>query len=614
MGFVKRVVYKPVEELDVSSTSDEVYISANVKAPRMAGLLVKLFVWFLELRILKPILLYMLKRENQVHKFVSFVDLEEPPLYVPLHPYKEHREPETKYLGSDLSPSEQVQKATECIDSTESIWESEKICFRHWTIMDYSRAYLSREITPNMVADKFIASVRQSSDPALHMSFFISCSEEEILRQANESTLRYERGDPLSALDGVPIAVKDEIDCTPYPTTGGTKWLDKVRPCTDDADCVKSLKLCGAILVGKTNMHELGAGTSGINPHYGATRNPYDVNKITGGSSSGSAAVVSAGLCPAALGVDGGGSVRIPASLCGVVGLKPTFSRVSHSGVLPLNWTIGMVGVLAGTVEDAMIVYSAISGQLPSHQPVAQTHPKVHLPFLNLPNCMPKLKLAKYDKWFSDCTCDIKLCCLNALDQLQKIYGWETIDVNLPELESMRLAHYITIGSECNASLARHLEKLNLDEVGWDARAALSLYGAFDSKEYLNAQRIRNRQLQIHQNIFDQADVIVTPTTGVTAYTIQDNALKTGELDYINGAALVRYMIAGNFLGLPAVTVPVGYDKDGLPIGLQIIGKPWSEASLIYIAYAVQALCKVDYKKPEVYYDLLSDLKRAKTA
>ncbi|KAL1814107.1 hypothetical protein ACET3Z_024172 [Daucus carota] len=595
MGFCKRVVYKPVAEVDVSSSSDEVYISANVKAPRMAGLLVKLFVWLLELRILKPLLLYMLKRENQVHKFVSFVELEDPPLYVPLHPYEEHREPEIKYLESGLSPSEQVQQATECIEFSEIIGENEKISFRHWRILDYSRAYLSQQITPNMVADKFIASVRQSNDPALQMSFFISCDDQEILRQANESTLRYERGEPLSALDGVPIAVKDEIDCMPYPTTGGTKWLHKVRPCTDDADCVKRLKLCGAIIVGKTNMHELGAGTSGINPHYGAPRNPYDTNKITGGSSSGSAAVVSAGLCPAALGVDGGGSVRIPASLCGVVGLKPTFSRVSHSGVLPLNWTVGMVGVLAGTVEDAMI------------------HPEVHLPLLNSPNCMLKVKLAKYDKWFNDCSYDIKLSCSNALDQLQKIYGWETVDINVPEIESMRLAHYITIGSECNASLSRYLEKLNMDEVGWDARAALSLYGAFDSKEYLNAQRIRNRQLQIHQKIFDQADVIVTPTTGVTAYTIQDDAQKTGELDYINGASLVRYMIAGNFLGLPAVTVPVGYDKDGLPIGLQIIGKPWSEASLIYIAYAVQGLCAAEYKKPEVYYDLLSGLKKGET-
>lgn len=601
MGFTKRVVYKPVDDIDLSANSDEVYIRADVKAPRMAGLLVKIFVWFLESRIFGTILLYILKRDNLVHKLVSFVELEEPPLYVPLHPVEDHKEQKVECLESDLSPPEQVQQAADCVN----IQTNENHSFRRWTILDYSRAYLSGEITPNMVANQFIDSVRKSCDPAFQMSFFISYDVEDILRQANESTLRYERGEPLSALDGVPIAVKDEIDCRPYPTTGGTKWLHKVRPCTDDAGCVERLKLCGAILVGKTNMHELGAGTSGINPHYGVTRNPYDDNKIAGGSSSGSAAVVSAGLCPAALGVDGGGSVRVPASLCGVVGFKPTFGRVSHSGVLPLNWTVGMIGVLAGTVEDALIVYAAISAQLPSHQPTTLT-PNVHLPLLKSPNCISKIKLAKSGEWFNDCSDDIRLCCSNALAQLHKIYGWETIEVTVPEIEVMRLAHYLTIGSECSTSLACHLEKLNMAEVGWDARVALSVYGAFDSREYLNAQRIRNRQLQFHQKIFSQADVIVTPTTGVTAYTIQDDALKTGELDYINAAALVRYMIAGNFLGLPAVTVPVGYDEAGLPIGLQFIGKPWSEASLIFIAYAMQVLCASEYRKPKVFYDLLT--------
>ncbi|KAL9678097.1 hypothetical protein QQ045_015936 [Rhodiola kirilowii] len=143
-------------------------------------------------------------------------------------------------------------------------------------------------------------------------------------------------------------------------------------------------------------------------------------------------------------------------------------------------------------------------------------------------------------------------------------------------------------------------------ESGWDVRVALSVYGAFKSKEYLNAQRIRNRQMHFHKKIFTKADVIVCPTTGVTAYSIMDDALKTGELDYVNGAALVRYQIAGNFLGLPAVTVPVGYDKAGLPIGLQFIGKPWSEPLLIKIASAVQALYMPEYKKPQVFYDLFS--------
>ncbi|CAI8588596.1 unnamed protein product [Vicia faba] len=186
----------------------------------------------------------------------------------------------------------------------------------------------------------------------IDVSYFTFISLEKLARNLQGKDVS---GEPISVLDGVLVAIKDEIDCLPYPTTGGTKWLHKQRPCLNDACCVKRLRLCGTILVGKTNMHELGAGTSGINPHYGASRNPYDVNRIAGGSSSGSSSVVSAGLCPIALGVDGGGSVRMPAALCGVVGLKPTFGRIPHDGVLPLNWTVGMVGILAGTVEDSLI-------------------------------------------------------------------------------------------------------------------------------------------------------------------------------------------------------------------------------------------------------------------
>ncbi|KAL2614311.1 hypothetical protein AAZV13_08G002400 [Glycine max] len=469
--------------------------------------------------------------------------------------------------------------------------------------MDYSRAYSSGDITPLMVAERFIAAINESSKPPLRMGFFINYNAEDILRQANESTLRYQKGTPISVLDGVPVAIKDEMDCLPYPTTGGTKWLHKERLCTDDACCVKRLRLCGAILVGKTNMHELGVGTSGINPHYGAARNPYDINKISGGSSSGSAAVVSAGLCPVALGVDGGGSVRMPASLCGVVGLKPTFGRVPHSGVLPLNWTVGMVGILAGTVEDALITYAAIGGEISSHQS-SNMLTKINLPLLPLTKSICDIKLAKYGKWFDDCSDDVRLCCSHAMRKLQDHYGWKTIDVTIPDIEAMRLAHYLTIGSECSTWFDSFGEK-HFAEFGWDARVALNIYGAFSGKEYIKAQKLRNRQLQFHMKIFAEADVIVSPTTGVTAYSIQDDALKTGELDYVNGAALVRYSISGNFLGLPAVTVPVGYDKLGLPIGLQFIGRPWAEATLIHLAFAMQAICLSEYRKPKIFYDLI---------
>ncbi|RDX95133.1 Fatty acid amide hydrolase, partial [Mucuna pruriens] len=611
----KGVVYRPVKDVNLGPDSCEFYIQANVKAPRMTGILVKIFTWFLESGIFGPLLCYILKENNLIHKFITNAELEESPLYVPSHRFEDHKEQEVKCLDSHLTPQEQVHLAVECLPTfSEKAHNGTKPSFSRWTIMDYSRAYSSGDITPVMVAERFIAAVAESSKPPLRMGFFINYNADDILRQANESTLRYRKGAPISVLDGVPVAIKDEMDCLPYPTTGGTKWLHKERPCIDDACCVKRLRSCGAILVGKTNMHELGVGTSGINPHYGATRNPYDTNKIAGGSSSGSAAVVSAGLCPVALGVDGGGSVRMPASLCGIVGLKPTFDRVPHSGVLPMNWTVGMVGILAGTVEDALITYAAISGEIPSHQPSSMLT-KINLPLLPLTKSISDIKLAKYGKWFDDCSDDIRICCSHALSKLQDHYSWKvlqnfnpkkekTIDVTIPDIESMRLAHYLTIGSECSTWFDSFGEK-HFAELGWDARVALNFYGAFSSKEYIKAQKVRNRQLQFHKKIFAEADVIVSPTTGVTAYSIQDDALKTGELDYINGAALIRYAVSGNFLGLPAVTVLVGYDKLGLPIGLQFIGRPWAEATLIHLAFGMQAICMSEYRKPKIFYDLL---------
>ncbi|KAJ1686182.1 hypothetical protein LUZ63_017572 [Rhynchospora breviuscula] len=608
MGIFKATgkVYKPAPEVNLGSDSDEFYIHPEVKAPRVAGLLVKIFVWILELPIIGPMVLYILKKDNLIHKLVSFAEIPESPVFTSTQNWEDIPEQNVSLTKPELSPVERVREAMNCLPaSLESTLTGEfSSGFKRWTIQDFHRAYATGEASPLMVATRFLSAVKECSGPKLNMAFFISYDADDILKQAEESSLRYQQGNPISALDGVLVAIKDEIDCMPYPTTGGTKWLHKQRGCKGDAACVKQLRACGAILVGKTNMHELGAGTSGINPHYGSTRNPYNTNRVSGGSSSGSAAVVCAGLCPVALGVDGGGSVRMPAALCGVVGFKPTSGRLSNSGVLPLNWTVGMPGILAATVEDALIAYAAICNQPLQRQPI-YSQPELNFPLLATTHTMSNIKFAKYDKWFNDCTEDIRNCCDQALQLLNKHYGWKTVNVTVPEIEEMRLAHYVTIGSECTASLYKLLENIKNTEIGWDARVALSVYGSFSSQDYINAQRIRNRQMYFHKEIFKMADVIVTPTTGVTAYPIQNDALESGELDYINGAALVRFSIAGNFLGLPAITVMVGYDQAGLPIGLQFIGRPWSEATLLHLAFAVQAVCSKSYAKPMVFYDLL---------
>ncbi|EEC67751.1 hypothetical protein EE612_053754 [Oryza sativa] len=597
-------VYKPASEVNLGADSNEFYISPNVKAPRVAGLLVKIFAWVLEAPIIGSIVLYILKRDNLVNKLVSDAEIPEPPLFTAAHTWQDIPEQNVSLTKPDMSPAERVQEAVVCLPARlESVLaDPPSPGFRRWTIRDFTSAYISGEITPVMVARRFLAAVKECSGPDLNMALFISCNPQDVIRQAEASTLRYQQGAPLSAMDGVLVAVKDEIDCLPYPTTGGTRWLQRMRPCVQDAAVVAQLRACGAVLAGKTNMHELGAGTSGINPHHGSTRNPYNTGKVAGGSSGGSAAVVCAGLCPVALGADGGGSVRMPAALCGVVGLKPTAGRFSKDGLLPLNWTVGMPGILAATVEDALIAYAAIADQSqPSH-----LQPELNLPLLKAASSMPTIRLARYAKWFNDCSEDIRSCCYKAVHTLRTRYGWETADVTIPEIEEMRLAHYVTMGSECTASFDKYLKKLSKSEIGWDVRIALSAYGSFGSRAYLNSQRIRNRQMYFHDKIFETFDVIVTPMTGVTAHELQDNAGHTGELDYINGAALVRYSIAGNFLGLPAITVKVGYDREGLPVGLQFIGRPWSEATLLHLAYAMQEACGKNYRKPMVYYDLLN--------
>ncbi|KAK1646901.1 hypothetical protein QYE76_064706 [Lolium multiflorum] len=591
-------VYKPASEVDLGPGSDELYISPNVKAPRVAGLPVKIFAWVLETPVVGPVVLYFLKKDNLVNKLVSDAEIPEPPLFTATHALEDIPEQNVNQVKPGLSPAERVQEAVGCLPGlADPLFPG----FRRWTIRDFTKAYVSGEITPVMVARRFLAAVEDCSGPDLNMAMFISYNPEDIIRQAEESTLRYQQGTPLSAMDGVLVAVKDEIDCLPYQTTGGTRWLGKARPCVADAACVAQLRACGAVLAGKTNMHELGAGTSGINPHHGSTRNPYDTGRVSGGSSGGSAAAVCAGLCPVALGADGGGSVRMPAALCGVVGFKPTVGRLSNSGLLPLNWTVGMPGILAATVEDALVAYAAMIDQSrPSH-----SQPQLNLPLLTTTRSMPNIRLARSAKWFDDCSEDIRSWCDKALRILRAQYGWETLEVTIPEVEEMRLAHYVTMGSECSASVAKYVEKLNKSQIGWDVRIALSAYGSFSSKAYLNSQRIRSRQMYFHEKIFEMADAIVTPMTGVTAYTLQDDALYTGELDYINAAALARYSIAGNFLGLPAITVTAGYDRDGLPVGLQFIGRPWSEATMLHLAYAMQEACLKNSRKPMVHYNLL---------
>nr|CAB3491049.1 unnamed protein product [Digitaria exilis] len=265
-------VYKPAAEVDLGPDSDEHYISPNVRAPRVAGLLVKLLAWVLETPVIGWIILSVLKRDNLVYKLVSDADIPEPPLFTATHAWRDIPEQNVvRVTKPGLSPPpELVQEAVDCLPPLLPEPADLSPGFRRWTVRDFHKAYSSGQTTPVKVARRFLAAVKECSD--LKMGLFISCDPADVIRQAEDSTRRYHQG--------------------------GTRWLGAARRCGADAACVAQLRACGAVLAGKANMHELGAGTSGINPHHGATRNPYCLARVSGGSSGGSAAAVAAGLCP----------------------------------------------------------------------------------------------------------------------------------------------------------------------------------------------------------------------------------------------------------------------------------------------------------------------------
>ncbi|XP_022794947.1 fatty acid amide hydrolase-like [Stylophora pistillata] len=229
----------------------------------------------------------------------------------------------------------------------ESIEEPKESSFKFVTILDLTKEYRSHTVTPMQIAQRVIEIINDTEKQNPKLRAIVQHDEDEILKMAAESTKRYAEGNPLSFMDGIPVATKEEYLVVPYYTRCGTTFMGRTRS-TEDAHIVKKLRMGGAIIIGITNMHEVGIGTTGNNPNrlHGIPRNPYNVNHYTGGSSSGSAVAVAAGLCPVSLGTDGGGSIRIPAAACGVVGIKASCGRISTSGEVPLAHTVSYTGKL----------------------------------------------------------------------------------------------------------------------------------------------------------------------------------------------------------------------------------------------------------------------------
>ncbi|MCL4274474.1 MAG: amidase [Anaerolineales bacterium] len=557
-----------------------VYDLKSVKLPYLSGGTLKLFASLVEgpLRgLLTPSLF-----ESAGINWLRKQNFEEPPTYYPIHHTGgPHRE-------AAAVPANELPRAA-----------GKSNGFQFASAFDFADTYRNGTTTPEEVAQKVLDAIQASDTGDKPLRAFIAVSRDDVMRQAHESTERFKAGKPLGMFDGVPVAVKDEMDMLPYPTTVGTAFLGKT-PFKEDSTVAARLRNAGALLVGKTNMHEIGINVFGLNPHHGTTRNPYNSDHFTGGSSSGSATAVAAGLVPIAIGADAGGSIRIPASFCGLVGLKATFGRISEHGAFPLDWSIAHIGPLAWSAADAALTYALISGPDPKdpaslHQPLPSLKGWDDLNFKGL-------KLGVYWDWFRHADAEIVAACEAMLKEYEKM-GCEIVEIVIPNLEANRVAHSVTILTEMAQAMHATYDEHH-KEHALDVRINLAMARQLSATDYIAAQRVRTRMMNHFNNVFQQVDMILTPSTGIAAPEIKKGALPDGESDLTTTVEIMRFVTAANFTGLPAISFPVGYTQKGLPIGMQVMGRAWDEVNLLRMALVAEQV--VERREPQINYKVLS--------
>lgn len=559
----------------------EIYDLKSVKLPRMAGAALKAFTAILENPAGRAALLGSLLKNAGIDHLRK-LEIDEAPTFLPTWAVTQSS------TGNKIELDELA--AGEIHNTNQG--------FAFASVSDFARAYREEQLTPEQVAQRLIEAVGASNLTEPPLKAIIASDARDVLEQARASSERFKQGKPLSIFDGVPVAVKDELDQATYPTNVGTRFLGNA-PAREDATVVARLRAGGALLFGKANMHEIGIGVTGQNPHFGTPRNPYAPGHYTGGSSSGPATAVAAGLCPVAIGADGGGSIRIPASFCGVVGLKSTYGRVSEYGAYPLTWSMGHIGPLAASALDAALAYAMIAGA-DSNDPISQSQPPLTLKDFDNPD-LSGFRIGVFRPWFEHATPEVVRACQEMLGFFEKA-GAKIIEIEIPGLEAIRIAHVITISSEMAASLDRFHDHHHQD-YSLETRINLELARTFTSRDYIQAQRVRTRAIANFKKALEIVDVIATPSTGLTAPAIPSDALPLGESDLTTLTEIMRFAVAGNLTGLPAISFPAGYDSAGLPVGFQAIGRPWAEHTLLRLANLAEKA--VIRRKPQVYFNLI---------
>jgi aspartyl-tRNA(Asn)/glutamyl-tRNA(Gln) amidotransferase subunit A len=452
--------------------------------------------------------------------------------------------------------------------------------FLEWSIAELSQSIKDRAISPVEVTAASLDIIAQKDK---ELNSFITVLEEQSLNAAKKAEQEIINGNYKGHLHGIPIGLKDLIYTKGIKTTFGSEIYQDFVP-DYDAEIVTQLENAGAIMIGKLNMHGFAYGTTGDRSFFGPVKNPYDPSKITGGSSSGSAAAVAAFLCYGAIGSDTGGSIRMPASCCGIVGMKPTFGLVSKYGAIPLCQTLDHLGPMTRTVADNAIMLNVLAGHDKKDIYSVYSVKEDYTQAIDLGIKGKKIGIPS-SFYFDIIHPEVQRIFDLTVEKLKQ-HGAEIEYIDLPGMNDLLAAQQILLASEAYTSLEKLLREVP-DRIEEEVRGRAIVGMFIQASEYINMLKIKHKAINMHYEALSKVNVIMTPTLCTLPTDIGQR-----EID-INGTKehtriLARLTGPSNTTGFPAISVSGGMSKSGLPVGIQFIGKPFDEGQLYQFAFALE--------------------------
>ena len=461
------------------------------------------------------------------------------------------------------------------------------------TISELAPLLQKREISPVEVTMSVFDRVQKLNDS---INAYISINnEEKVLEKAKKAEKEIVVGNYRGPLHGIPLALKDILYFKGETVTMGSKIHENFTP-DFDATVVAKLKEAGSLFTGKLNMHEYAYGGTTNNPHFGPCRNPWNIGRIPGGSSGGSGAAVAADMTIASLGTDTAGSIRIPASICGIVGLKPTHGLVSKYGCFPLSWSLDHIGPMTKTVQDAAILLQAITGYDEKDATSVASSPANYVMSLT-GDIKGKVIGIEEDFFFNMIDHEVDSLVKKGIRQLEDL-GARIELVKIPSLKFAEFAEYMTFMSE---SALIHQNNFNQrpEDFGEDVRQSLRMANNPTAIDYLQAQQIRRRLAKEFTLMFEQVDVLIAPTLPVIASVIGEESVFINGQECSQTETLIRLTSPANLVGIPSISIPAGFSK-GLPVGMQIMGPAFSEKLIMNFAFAFEQTNPLKGLKPVI--------------